>query len=369
MAFGIPGINSPSLASATVQGANLMHQLGLPDPSNPTVSSPTSAASAAPDSITRCKARSSTYDADVLRHAGAVALVVPASASAVTVEAMERTGSFLGEVGSKAVAAAGSAVRAALPVAGEALGAAGLVLTMQSPAGESAAGLAKTRAFDAAGGQRVTSTAHPTATEPRHTAFPGQRIDAGTNHTTHPTYTRSARDGILVTPAETQTKPAHTGYASPDLPTTTKSTGTAILQPKALNQATLAKEEKLVTSAHAAHLAPKGSLAHADRATIDVERKVLGYALDPQNEVGKHKARVFKSALGYDRNNFGPLVEQIRDGIKNNPAIPGEVDKYGVRFSVDVSVTGPEGSGQVRTSWIYRPNSEAPDLTSMRVQK
>jgi len=38
---------------------------------------------------------------------------------------------------------------------------------------------------------------------------------------------------------------------------------------------------------------------------MDVERKVVGYALDAQNEVGKLDARVFKSVLVAERSSFG----------------------------------------------------------------
>jgi hypothetical protein len=302
--------------------------------------------------------RNNIYNADVLRNVSGGAYAA-ASGIAATMPAAERLGPTLREVGSTAAAAA----RSAAPIAGETLGAAGLVLMMQSSAGN-----AGEDAPNAMWRQHSNAVADRTPQQ-AHTSFPGQRIDDVPNHTTNPAHVRPAKDGILATPAETQAKPAHTGHASPDLRELTKPTGTTIQPPKAADQATLAKQEKIVTSAHAAHLAPNGTLAHADRATIDVKRKVAGYALDPQNEVGKNKARVFKSVLGYDQSNYGPLVDQIRDGIKNQTAVPGQVDKYGVRFSVDVPVTGPAGSGQVRTSWIYRPNSEAPDLTSMRVQK
>jgi filamentous hemagglutinin len=37
----------------------------------------------------------------------------------------------------------------------------------------------------------------------------------------------------------------------------------------------------------------------ADRVVID-PRKITHYALNPHHEEGKHKARVFESALGYN---------------------------------------------------------------------
>ncbi len=45
--------------------------------------------------------------------------------------------------------------------------------------------------------------------------------------------------------------------------------------------------------------------------------------------------------------------------------IPGKVDKYGSRFTVDIPVTGPKGSGTVRTGWIFDSGSVTPRLTTV----
>ena len=52
----------------------------------------------------------------------------------------------------------------------------------------------------------------------------------------------------------------------------------------------------------------------------------------------------------------------------NNTPIPGTVDKWGTRFTVDIPVTGPTGSGVVRTGWIYDPGSLTPRLTAAYVR-
>ncbi|MGH9267790.1 MAG: DUF6883 domain-containing protein [Acidimicrobiales bacterium] len=49
--------------------------------------------------------------------------------------------------------------------------------------------------------------------------------------------------------------------------------------------------------------------------------------------------------------------------MENTP-VPGVVDKFGTRFTVDIPVTGPAGSGAVRTGWIYDPGSLTPRLTT-----
>ena len=96
-------------------------------------------------------------------------------------------------------------------------------------------------------------------------------------------------------------------------------------------------------------------------------RKILDYALSPDNPVGRHKARVFAAALGFDRSNGHLLVEAIRRGVMTSPAEPGMVDSYGARYRVDLPLTGPRGSAVVRTAWIYRTGSDVPELVTLHV--
>jgi hypothetical protein len=48
-------------------------------------------------------------------------------------------------------------------------------------------------------------------------------------------------------------------------------------------------------------------LQNGDRAIIPIG-KLLGYCLNPNHPKGKHKARVFKSALGITADNAEPLT-------------------------------------------------------------
>jgi hypothetical protein len=119
-------------------------------------------------------------------------------------------------------------------------------------------------------------------------------------------------------------------------------------------------ESKLPEGAH--------SLIGADKAIINPS-KLTEYALNPVHPVGKHKARVFESALGFNKNNAGDLMKQIQQGVKNNTPIAGKIDQYGERFTVDIPVTGPKGSGVVTSGWIYKPGSDVPELTTILVKK
>lgn len=109
------------------------------------------------------------------------------------------------------------------------------------------------------------------------------------------------------------------------------------------------------------------SLPGADAAVID-PRKLTEYALNPDHPVGGNKARVFDSVLGFNRSNADDLLKQIQSGVKDNSPIAGKVDQYGSRFTVDIPVIGPKGSGTVRTGWIYKPGSDIPEMTTLFVK-
>lgn len=111
-----------------------------------------------------------------------------------------------------------------------------------------------------------------------------------------------------------------------------------------------------------------GPLLNAERAQIDV-RKLTEYALNPANpRGGMDKSRVFRSALGYTRDNYQGLLEQIQRGVRSTPAVRGEVDVHGVRYTVDILVKGPVGQAIVRTGWIFSPGSDVPRLVTLYVK-
>src|SRR5690606_37171890 len=95
------------------------------------------------------------------------------------------------------------------------------------------------------------------------------------------------------------------------------------------------------------------SLAGANKAIID-PRKLTEYALNPNHPVGGNKARVFESALGFTQNNADDLMRQIRQGVMEHTPVPGKIDQFGTRFTVDIPVVGASGDGTVRTGWIYK---------------
>lgn len=108
-------------------------------------------------------------------------------------------------------------------------------------------------------------------------------------------------------------------------------------------------------------------LKNADVAVIE-PRKLVQYCLDPNSRKGRHKARVFKSALGYDQSNYLDLIRAIRDGIRVHEARFVERTAHGELWQVDMPVAGPTGTGSVRTGWIYEEDSDVPRLTTAYVR-
>ena len=105
----------------------------------------------------------------------------------------------------------------------------------------------------------------------------------------------------------------------------------------------------------------------ANKAKID-PRKLTEYAQNPNHPVGGNKARFFESALGFNKSNAGDLLKQIQKGLMDNTPIAGKSDKFGLRFSVDIPVTGPGGSATVRTGWIYKTGFNTPEMTTLFVK-
>ena len=108
-------------------------------------------------------------------------------------------------------------------------------------------------------------------------------------------------------------------------------------------------------------------LPNFDKAEIN-PKKLTDYALNPDHPVGGNKARVFKSALGYDKNNAGELIEQIYSKLPESEAVMGKLDQYGQRYTVDMSITGVNGNtATVRTGWIIKTECEIPSLTTLYI--
>ena len=71
-------------------------------------------------------------------------------------------------------------------------------------------------------------------------------------------------------------------------------------------------------------------LPGASRAVID-PRKIQEYCLSFDHPRGKHKARVFHSALGLTNENTAELEMRIREALETEPCSAGAHDRFGRR--------------------------------------
>lgn len=107
-------------------------------------------------------------------------------------------------------------------------------------------------------------------------------------------------------------------------------------------------------------------LPHADRAVVDIG-KLLDYSLNPLHDVGKHKARVFKSALGVTVADAAWLREELLRAAQGEEAVAGSPSPFGDKYVIDVMIVHGEHRAVVRTAWIIEYGTDFPRLTSCYV--
>jgi hypothetical protein len=97
-------------------------------------------------------------------------------------------------------------------------------------------------------------------------------------------------------------------------------------------------------------------------------KKLAGYCLSPDHPRGKHKARVFARVLGIGTENLDELRAALLAAAATEDAQPAASDRFGIRYVIDFELTGPGGTGTVRSTWILRHGESTPRLTSCYVK-
>lgn len=92
-------------------------------------------------------------------------------------------------------------------------------------------------------------------------------------------------------------------------------------------------------------------LPNSERAVVDIG-KLRDYSLNQEHEVGKHKARVFKAALGITIDDAQWLRKEILRVVLEEEAADGPPSVFGKKYVVDLIVTHGEKSAPVRTARI-----------------
>jgi hypothetical protein len=104
-------------------------------------------------------------------------------------------------------------------------------------------------------------------------------------------------------------------------------------------------------------------LPNGERAVVDIE-KLRDYCLNPLHVKGKHKARVFKAALGMTEGDAERLREILLDVARTHEARRVRPNDYGDRFVIEFQMPGLRGEVTILSSRIVRSGEDFPRLTS-----
>ncbi len=80
---------------------------------------------------------------------------------------------------------------------------------------------------------------------------------------------------------------------------------------------------------------------------------------------------MFQRHLGYTKDNYQPLLEQIKAKTLDTEATFQFKDEQVKRYQIDLEIRGIEPYQQeiVRTGWIIEPNSDTARLVTLYVKK
>lgn len=104
-------------------------------------------------------------------------------------------------------------------------------------------------------------------------------------------------------------------------------------------------------------------LPFAENAEIDI-RKLREYCLNPVHPEGKHKARLFATALDLTVVDAESLRAILLAAAVEAEVMLGRADSYGQRYTMDVVVEWKGRSAVVRCGWIVEYGSSVPRLTT-----
>lgn len=90
-------------------------------------------------------------------------------------------------------------------------------------------------------------------------------------------------------------------------------------------------------------------LPNPDRAVIPPE-KLEGYALNPDHPEGRHKAVVFRSALGIAIAEAEALRAALRQALQNREAIATQRNAHGQKYQVDFNMSTTGKSVMIRSA-------------------
>ena len=104
-------------------------------------------------------------------------------------------------------------------------------------------------------------------------------------------------------------------------------------------------------------------LPNGERA--DLGTKLEDYVLNPLHREGRHKARVFQSALGITLTNWSVLRQAIRAAAADSEEVEARGDNgHGEVYVLRLPLETATGRAVVLTAWIVRHGEDFPRLTT-----
>jgi len=108
-------------------------------------------------------------------------------------------------------------------------------------------------------------------------------------------------------------------------------------------------------------------LPNPHKAVVEIE-KLRDYSLNPDHPVGKHKARIFRSALLLTMQDAAWLRERALEIALTGGAVPGLPSVFGHKYVIDAVINHQGLSALVRFCWIIEFGTDFPRLTSCYVR-
>lgn len=100
-----------------------------------------------------------------------------------------------------------------------------------------------------------------------------------------------------------------------------------------------------------------------DRAEVDL-RKLSNYCLSSTHPVAKHKAALFRAALGFTAGDAPLLRARILKAAVDEQAVLDRSHQFGNRYRLDFEIDSPSGRAWVRTAGIVRAGEDFPRPTT-----
>ena len=108
-------------------------------------------------------------------------------------------------------------------------------------------------------------------------------------------------------------------------------------------------------------------LPNGDRAVVEIE-KLREYSLNPLHSRGRHKARVFRVALGLTQADAEWLREQLLRVAREEEVGAGIPSPFGTKYAIDFTLTRGGRSAIVRSAWIVEHGTDFPRLTNCYIK-